>query len=120
MKVVIDPGEDREMVFDQKTKISSLKLKTISKSSAKQRAGRAGRTNEGFCFRLYSDKHKKGFQEGKTPEIQNMALDTLVLRLKSLGIENVTTFPYLSKPSIEGLVESIRIMKYLGCLNEKT
>lgn len=54
VKVVIDPGEDREMVFDQKTKISSLQLKAISKSSAKQRAGRAGRTNEGFCFRLYS------------------------------------------------------------------
>ena len=67
MKVVIDPGEDREMVFDQKTKISSLKLKTISKSSAKQRAGRAGRTNEGFCFRLYSDQNKKSFPDGKVP-----------------------------------------------------
>ena len=49
-----------------------------------------------------------------------MALDTLVLRLKSLRIENVVSFPYLSKPSEEGLVESIRIMKYLGCLDEKT
>ena len=54
VKVVIDPGEDREMIFDQKSKIITMQLKKISKSSAKQRAGRAGRTNSGFCFRLYS------------------------------------------------------------------
>ena len=108
------------MVFDQKTKISSLKLKEISKSSAKQRAGRAGRTNEGFCFRLYSEKQKKLFKEGKTPEIQNMALDTLVLRLKSLRINDVINFPYLSQPSLDGIKESIRIMTFMGCLEEKT
>lgn len=54
VKVVIDPGMDREMVYDQKSKITSMKLQNISQSSAKQRAGRAGRTNEGYCFRLYS------------------------------------------------------------------
>lgn len=45
VKVVVDPGEDREMVYDQKNKVTTLKLKSISQSSAKQRAGRAGRTN---------------------------------------------------------------------------
>ena len=86
------------MVFDQKTKISSLQLKSISRSSAKQRAGRAGRTNQGYCFRIYKNDDKKKFKQGKTPEIQNMALDTLVLRLKTLGIEDIMHFPYLSKP----------------------
>jgi HrpA-like RNA helicase len=67
VKVVIDPGEDREMVYDQKTKVTSLKLKKISLSSAKQRAGRAGRTNKGYCFRLYSSHEKGGLQKNKVP-----------------------------------------------------
>lgn len=63
-----------------------MKLKNISQSSAKQRAGRAGRTNSGYCFRLYSKKAKNELSVNKTPQIQNMALDTVVLRLKSLDI----------------------------------
>lgn len=53
--VVVDPGEDMKKVFDQNFKISSMKLMKISQSTAKQRAGRAGRTSSGFCFRLYSE-----------------------------------------------------------------
>lgn len=55
VKVVIDTGEDRQTVYDQKKKITAFELKPISKSAAKQRAGRAGRTGPGFCFRLYSN-----------------------------------------------------------------
>jgi HrpA-like RNA helicase len=53
VKVVIDVGFDREVVYDQKKRISSFELMPISKSAAKQRAGRAGRTSAGYCFRLY-------------------------------------------------------------------
>ena len=49
-----------------------------------------------------------------------MALETLVLRLKSLGIKDILKFPYLTSPDKEGLVQSIRIMKYLGCLDHET
>lgn len=52
--VVVDPGEDMKKVYDQAQKISSMRLMKISQSTAKQRAGRAGRTSKGFCFRLYS------------------------------------------------------------------
>lgn len=54
VRVVVDPGEDYELVYNQQFKFSSMKLRLISQSSAKQRAGRAGRTAPGFCFRLYS------------------------------------------------------------------
>lgn len=67
VKVVIDPGMDREMIYDQKNKITSMKLQNISQSSAKQRAGRAGRTNTGYCFRLYSKKDKNSFSVNKLP-----------------------------------------------------
>ena len=120
IKVVIDPGFDREMIYDQKNKISSMKINTISQSAAKQRAGRAGRTNSGYCFRLYSEEEKKSLRVNKTPEIQNMALDTVVLRIKSLGLEDVLGFPYLSPPDSEGLKESLETMRMLGCLDEKT
>lgn len=52
--MVVDPGFDFETVYDQKCKISSMKREMISQSSAKQRAGRAGRTAAGICFRLYN------------------------------------------------------------------
>lgn len=54
VRVVIDPGLDYELIYNQKYKISSMKLQSISQSSAKQRAGRSGRTGPGHCFRLYS------------------------------------------------------------------
>jgi HrpA-like RNA helicase len=54
VRVVIDPGQDIELIYDQKYKISTMKLVEISQSSAKQRAGRSGRTGPGHCFRLYS------------------------------------------------------------------
>ena len=103
------------MIYDQKNKISSMKINSISQSAAKQRAGRAGRTNEGFCFRLYSEETKNSLRINKTPEIQNMALDTAVLRIKSLGLEDVLGFPYLSPPDPEGLKESLETMRMLGC-----
>jgi HrpA-like RNA helicase len=54
VRIVVDPGEDIELIYDQRYKFSSMKIRPISQSSAKQRAGRAGRTAPGFCFRLYS------------------------------------------------------------------
>ena len=67
VKVVIDPGVDRELVYDQRYRVSSRKLVNISQSSAKQRAGRAGRTQRGYCFRLYSEVELGNFRVNKTP-----------------------------------------------------
>ena len=86
------------MVYDHKVRMYTMIEKKISASSAKQRAGRAGRTSEGYCFRLYSREDKNKRPSNKLPEIKNMALDTLVLRLKSLKIQNVITFPYITPP----------------------
>lgn len=103
MRVVIDPGEDYEMVYNQKLKYSSMKLRQISQSSAKQRAGRAGRTAPGFCFRLYSEESFRARPLGKIPEMENSSLDSVVLRLKSLGIDNLFTFSYISPPDRQGI-----------------
>lgn len=65
--VVVDPGEDMKKVYDQTQKISSMRLMKISQSTAKQRAGRAGRTSKGFCFRLYSEKFLESCPPNQTP-----------------------------------------------------
>jgi HrpA-like RNA helicase len=99
VKVVIDIGYDRETVYDQKKKISSFDVMPISVSAAKQRAGRAGRTSAGYCFRLYNQEFEKNFMKpNKTPEIESTPLDIVVLRLKQLQIKDLVNFPYLSKP----------------------
>lgn len=67
VRVVIDPGQDIELIYDQKHKISTMKLVDISQSSAKQRAGRSGRTAPGHCFRLYSEANFKNRRVCKTP-----------------------------------------------------
>lgn len=74
VRVVIDPGLDIETVYDQKYKISSMKIVNISQSSAKQRAGRSGRTAPGHCFRLYSEENFKKRNVCKVPEMENSSL----------------------------------------------
>lgn len=74
VRVVIDPGQDIELVYDQKYKISTMKMMDISQSSAKQRAGRSGRTAPGFCFRLYSESNYKKRKVCKVPEMENSSL----------------------------------------------
>ena len=103
VKVVIDTGYDREMVYDHRNRMYTMIEKRISASSAKQRAGRAGRTSEGYCFRLYSRDDKYTMETNKLPEISNIALDSLVLRLKYLGVDDVYKFPYLTHPGAESL-----------------
>lgn len=100
VRVVIDPGQDTELVYDQKYKISTMKLVDISQSSAKQRAGRSGRTAPGFCFRLYSEESFNQRKVGKVPEMDNESLETVILRLKSLNVKNVIDFPFMSKPNV--------------------
>jgi HrpA-like RNA helicase len=117
---VVDPGVDRELVYDQRYRVSSRKLVSISQSSAKQRAGRAGRTSHGYCFRLYSELELSKFRINKTPEIDNMALDTLVLRLKSLSVDNIFTFPYVKAPDQKALEQSVETLQMIGGLSESS
>ena len=74
IKVVIDPGQDLELIYDQKNKISTMKMMEISQSSAKQRAGRSGRTAPGHCFRLYSATNFKKRIVCKRPDMENSSL----------------------------------------------
>ncbi|KAJ3215931.1 ATPdependent RNA helicase [Dinochytrium kinnereticum] len=90
----------------------------ISKSSAKQRAGRAGRIAPGKVFRLYTEEAYRNLALYAIPEIQRSELTQVVLQLKALGVENVLRFEYLSPPSTESLMQALEVLYCLKALDD--
>ncbi|KAF2134510.1 P-loop containing nucleoside triphosphate hydrolase protein [Dothidotthia symphoricarpi CBS 119687] len=115
---VIDSGYAKESSFNPKTGLSSLTVSPISRASANQRSGRAGRTSAGFCYRLYT-KHAfyNDLSEATEPEIQRANLDGVVLTLKSLGISNLLDFEFIDPPSSDALIKSLEGLYALGALD---
>ncbi|KAJ3225657.1 DEAH-box ATP-dependent RNA helicase prp43, partial [Chytriomyces hyalinus] len=93
---VIDPGFSKQKVYNPRIRVESLLVSPISKASAQQRAGRAGRTRPGKCFRLYTEKaFKNDLQEQTYPEILRCNLGSVVLQLKKLGIDDLVHFDFM-------------------------
>jgi pre-mRNA-splicing factor ATP-dependent RNA helicase DHX16 len=116
---VIDTGFVKENHFNPRTGIESLLVSPISKASAQQRAGRAGRTGKGSCFRLYTKwAYMSELQDSTTPEIQRTNLSNTVLTLKSLGINQLLNFPFLDAPHPETLMRALELLYALGALRD--
>merc|ERR1719353_675695 len=99
---VVDPGFAKQKVYNPRIRVESLLVSPISKASAHQRAGRAGRTRPGKCFRLYTEKaFKKELMEQTYPEILRSNLSSVVLQLKKLGIEDLVHFDFMDPPAPE-------------------
>ena len=117
---VIDPGFVKENVYNSRTSMESLVVTPCSRASANQRAGRAGRTAPGQCFRLYTRwAFYNELDESPTPEIQRTNLDSLVLLLQSLGINDLVNFDFLDSPPPEHLIRSLENLYALGALNDR-
>ena len=117
---VIDPGFVKQNNYNPKTGMSSLVVEPISRASAQQRAGRAGRVGAGKAFRLYTKwAFKNELLEDTIPEIQRTNLGMVVLMLKSLGINDVLNFDFLDKPPAETIIRSFELLYALGALNHK-
>ncbi|KAI9543484.1 Pre-mRNA-splicing factor ATP-dependent RNA helicase dhx15 [Dissostichus eleginoides] len=86
-------------VYNPRIRVESLLVTAISKASAQQRAGRAGRTCPGKCFRLYTEKaYKTEMQDNTYPEILRSNLGSVVLQLKKLGIDDLVHFDFMDPP----------------------
>ncbi|MCJ1405976.1 hypothetical protein MMC19_000041 [Ptychographa xylographoides] len=117
---VIDPGFVKENVYNPKTGMESLVTTPISRASANQRAGRAGRVGPGKCFRLYTRwSYFNELEESTTPEIQRTNLNSVVLLLKSLGINDLIEFDFMDPPPAETLIRALEQLYALGALNDK-
>jgi ATP-dependent RNA helicase DHX8/PRP22 len=117
---VVDPGFGKQKVFNPKMGMDSLVVAPISKASARQRSGRAGRTGPGKCYRLYTEN---AFQHEmlptSVPEIQRSNLGMTVLALKAMGINNLLGFDFMDPPSAQTLVTALQQLYNLGALDEE-
>ncbi|KAJ5252806.1 hypothetical protein N7489_003216 [Penicillium chrysogenum] len=103
IKYVFDCGRAKEKQFDLFTGVQSFQVGWISKASANQRAGRAGRTGPGHCYRMYSSAvYESEFAEYTDPEILRTPIEGVVLQMKSMGLHNVINFPFPTPPSRQG------------------
>lgn len=115
---VIDCGFVKLRTFNPQTGIETLTATPVSKASAIQRAGRAGRTRPGKCFHLYTEAAYNDLQEATVPEIQRSNLAPAILQLKALGIDNVLRFDFLTPPPSELIVRGLELLYSLGALDD--
>lgn len=116
VKYVIDSGMVKESKFEPGSGMNVLRVCRISQSSANQRAGRAGRTEPGRCYRLYSQSDFEMMALSQEPEIRRVHLGVAVLRILSLGIKNIRDFDFIDAPSTEAIDMAIRNLVQLGAV----
>ncbi|XP_037536203.1 probable ATP-dependent RNA helicase DHX37 [Nematolebias whitei] len=118
IKYVVDCGRVKKRFYDRVTGVSSFKVTWTSQASANQRAGRAGRTEPGHCYRLYSSAVFGDFSLFSEAEITRRPVEDLILQMKDLNIEKVINFPFPTPPSSEALIAAEELLVSLGALEE--
>lgn len=119
IRYVFDCGRSKERKYDRTTGVQSFEVGWISKASASQRSGRAGRTGPGHCYRLYSSAvYERDFQEFSDPELLRMPIEGVVLQLKAMNLHHVVNFPFPTPPDKQSLVKAERLLTYLSAIKE--
>ncbi|KAL7497263.1 hypothetical protein ACHAWT_005906 [Skeletonema menzelii] len=117
---VVDPGFSKQKAFNAKLGMDSLVVTPISQASARQRAGRAGRTGPGKCYRLYTEMaYKNEMLPTNIPEIQRTNLGNVVLQLKAMGINDLLGFDFMDPPPVATLVGAMESLNALGALDDE-
>lgn len=117
---VVDPGFCKQNVFNSKIGMDSLVVVPCSQASARQRAGRAGRTGPGKCYRLYTENAYRNEMLSTTiPEIQRANLSSVVLQLKAMGINDLIKFDFMDPPPKQALIMALENLYALGALDEE-
>ncbi|KAL5730344.1 RNA helicase [Ranunculus cassubicifolius] len=117
---VIDPGFAKQNVYNPKQGLDSLIITPISQASAKQRAGRAGRTGPGKCYRLYTESaYRNEMSPTSVPEIQRINLGATTLQMKAMGINDLLSFDFMDPPSPQALITAMEQLYSLGALDDE-
>lgn len=116
---VIDSGIAKINYYNQKNFTSSLVTLPISRSSCEQRAGRAGRTEPGMCFRLYSEEDFKTRQQFGLEEILRTDLSEVVLRMSELDIYDYENFPFITRPKTSAIKSAEETLKFIDAIDQK-
>ena len=119
VRVVVDGGYARVPQFDPKSGLSRLVTQRISRASAEQRAGRAGRTAPGVCYRLWGETTQRGLSPQAIPEIRSADLVPLALELSAWGAQDAMSLAWLDPPPAASLAQARELLVELDALDEQ-
>jgi ATP-dependent RNA helicase DHX37/DHR1 len=118
IRYVFDCGRSKERRYDRLSGVQSYEIGWISKASASQRSGRAGRTGPGHCYRLYSSAvYERDFPEFTDPELLRMPVEGVVLQLKAMNLQHVVNFPFPTPPERQSLMRAEKLLTYLSAIS---
>ncbi len=115
---VVDTGLARQLRFDPNSGLNRLDLRPISRASADQRAGRAGRQQPGICVRLWSEPSQRARPEQTEPEIRRVDLTGSVLQLKAWGEADLLAFPWFEPPRVESIAQAEHVLRRLEAIDD--
>jgi ATP-dependent helicase HrpA len=118
IKYVIDAGTARISRYSPRAKVQRLPIEAISKASANQRAGRAGRTSPGVVVRLYSEEDFESRPEFTDPEILRTNLASVILQAAQLELGDISAFPFLQAPDARGVKDGLGLLGELGAVKD--
>jgi len=118
IRYVIDTGVARVKRYSLRNKVEMLRVEPISQAAARQRAGRCGRVANGVCIRLYSEEDFERRPPYTEPELLRSSLASVILRAKSLGLQEVESFPFLDPPSPRAIADGYALLQELNAVDE--
>ncbi|XP_056296860.1 probable ATP-dependent RNA helicase DHX40 isoform X3 [Pseudoliparis swirei] len=120
IKYIIDSGFVKQLNHNSRVGMDILEVVPISKSEGEQRAGRAGRTSAGKCFRIYTKEFwEKSMPDYTVPEIQRTSLTSVILTLKCLGVHDVIRFPYMDCPEERFILEALKQLYQFDAIDRR-
>lgn len=118
VRIVVDSGLCRKLVYDNRTGLSQLKTVRISKDMATQRRGRAGRVAEGICYRLWTQTSEHLMEEQRRPEIEDADLSSMVLDIAAFGENNPESLPWFTQPPTANLLSAKSLLVSLRAIRK--
>lgn len=119
IRIVVDSGLHRKLVFDGRTGLSHLETVRISMDMATQRMGRAGRLTDGVCYRLWTKVSESRMEEQRKPEILEADLAPMVLDIAAFGESDVASLPWMTTPERDAVCRAKALLQSLGAIDAK-
>jgi ATP-dependent helicase HrpA len=119
IRYVVDTGVARVKRYSLRNKVEMLRVEPVSQAAARQRAGRCGRVANGVCIRLYSEEDFEKRPAYTEPELLRSSLASVILRAKSLGLDEVETFPFLDPPTPRAIADGYALLQELNAVDEE-
>ncbi|CAG4892763.1 ATP-dependent RNA helicase HrpA [Paraburkholderia saeva] len=118
IRYVVDSGLARVKRYSYRNKVEQLQIESISQAAANQRAGRCGRVADGVCIRLYEESDYQGRVRFTDPEILRSSLASVILRMKSLHLTEIETFPFIEPPPGRAIADGYQLLNELGAVDD--